>query len=104
LGTRKARTASRHRDRSPFAVGKADARQATLKTLCTQRPDAFEEAYQADCSLIERFGFTNPVLVADDGVIIAGYGVEAAKLLPMDGHVCRLGKYGTANSLSLRLR
>ena len=34
---------------------------------------------------IERFGFTNPVLVSDDGDIIAGHGrrVEAAKLLGM---------------------
>ena len=31
---------------------------------------------------IERFGFTNPVLIADDGVILAGHGrVEAASLL-----------------------
>ncbi len=31
---------------------------------------------------IERFGFTNPVLVSDDGEIMAGHGrVEAAKLL-----------------------
>ncbi|MGH6653424.1 MAG: ParB/Srx family N-terminal domain-containing protein, partial [Sphingopyxis sp.] len=31
---------------------------------------------------IQRFGFTNPVLVSDDGEIIAGHGrVEAAKLL-----------------------
>jgi DNA modification methylase len=31
---------------------------------------------------IERFGFTNPVLVSDDGQIIAGHGrVQAAKLL-----------------------
>ncbi len=31
---------------------------------------------------IERFGFTNPVLVADDGMILAGHGrVEAARLL-----------------------
>lgn len=31
---------------------------------------------------IERFGFTNPVLVSDDGEIIAGHGrIEAAKLL-----------------------
>lgn len=34
---------------------------------------------------IERFGFTNPVLVADDGTIIAGHGrVMAAKLLGMN--------------------
>lgn len=33
---------------------------------------------------IERFGFTNPVLVSDEGDIIAGHGrVEAAKLLGM---------------------
>jgi len=33
---------------------------------------------------IERFGFTNPVLVSDDGEIIAGHGrAEAAKLLGM---------------------
>lgn len=31
---------------------------------------------------IERFGFTNPVLISDDGEIIAGHGrVEAARLL-----------------------
>jgi DNA modification methylase len=34
---------------------------------------------------IERFGFTNPVLIADDGSIIAGHGrVAAASLLGMD--------------------
>jgi DNA modification methylase len=33
---------------------------------------------------IERFGFTNPVLISDEGEIIAGHGrVEAAKLLQM---------------------
>lgn len=33
---------------------------------------------------IERFGFTNPVLISDDGGIIAGHGrVEAARLLGM---------------------
>jgi DNA modification methylase len=33
---------------------------------------------------IERFGFTNPVLMSDDGEIIAGHGrVEAARLLGM---------------------
>jgi ParB-like chromosome segregation protein Spo0J len=31
---------------------------------------------------IERFGFTNPVLISHDGEIVAGHGwVEAAKLL-----------------------
>lgn len=34
---------------------------------------------------ISRFGFTNPVLVSDDGQIIAGHGrVQAAKLLGLD--------------------
>src|SRR6266567_3380982 len=33
---------------------------------------------------IERFGFTNPVLISDDNEIIAGHGrVEAARLLGM---------------------
>ena len=37
---------------------------------------------QQIASSIERFGFTNPVLVSDDGEIIAGHGrVAAAKLL-----------------------
>jgi DNA modification methylase len=36
-------------------------------------------------SSIERFGFTNPVLVADDGEIVAGHGrVAAAKLLGLE--------------------
>ena len=34
---------------------------------------------------IERFGFTNPVLISDDNEIIAGHGrVEAAKLLGLE--------------------
>ena len=34
---------------------------------------------------IERFGFTNPVLISDSGLIIAGHGrVEAAKLLKIE--------------------
>ena len=34
---------------------------------------------------IERFGFNNPVLIADDGGIVAGHGrVAAAKLLGID--------------------
>jgi ParB-like chromosome segregation protein Spo0J len=33
---------------------------------------------------IQKFGFTNPVLVSEDGEIIAGHGrVEAARLLGM---------------------
>src|SRR5271168_208658 len=35
---------------------------------------------------IERFGFTNPVLIDDANQIIAGHGrVEAAKLLDLEG-------------------
>lgn len=34
---------------------------------------------------IERFGFTNPVLISDDGEIIAGHGrVAAAKFLEIE--------------------
>ena len=34
---------------------------------------------------IERFGFSNPVLIADDGEIVAGHGrVAAAKLLGIE--------------------
>ncbi len=34
---------------------------------------------------IERFGFNNPVLIADDGEIVAGHGrVAAAKLLGLE--------------------
>src|ERR1700682_3954331 len=34
---------------------------------------------------IRRFGFTNPVLIGEDGEIIAGHGrVEAAKLLGLE--------------------
>src|SRR5919112_4752574 len=34
---------------------------------------------------IERFGFTNPVLISDDNEIMAGHGrVEAAKLIGID--------------------
>ena len=36
-------------------------------------------------SSIEQFGFTNPVLISDDGQIVAGHGrIEAAKLLGLE--------------------
>ncbi len=45
------------------------------------RTHSKKQIAQIACS-IERFGFTNPVLVSDDGEIIAGHGrVEAAKQL-----------------------
>ena len=47
------------------------------------RTHSRKQIYQIAKS-IERFGFCNPVLVDDDGQIIAGHGrVEAAKLLKM---------------------
>ncbi len=40
---------------------------------------------QQIASSIERFGLLNPVLISDDGEIIAGHGrVEAAKLLKLE--------------------
>jgi ParB-like chromosome segregation protein Spo0J len=48
---------------------------------CNARTHSRKQIKQIAAS-IERFGFTNPVLVSDDGEIIAGHGrVEAAKLL-----------------------
>jgi len=49
---------------------------------------------------ITRFGFTNPVLVSDDGEIIAGHGrVMAAKLLGMaDGRRWRCRISPTPNA------
>lgn len=47
---------------------------------------------------IERFGFTNPVLIDDEAMTLAGHGrVEAAKLIGMDGVPClRLSQMSTA--------
>jgi DNA modification methylase len=48
---------------------------------CNARTHSKKQVKQIAAS-ITRFGFTNPVLVSDDGEIIAGHGrVEAAKLL-----------------------
>ncbi len=39
---------------------------------------------------ITRFGFTNPILIDEGGMILAGHGrVEAAKLLGMEQVPCR---------------
>ena len=64
--------------------------QITLKPLAALRPydrDArthSKKQIKQIASSIERFGFTNPVLVSDDGQIVAGHGrVAAAKLLGM---------------------
>ena len=55
---------------------------------------------------IERFGFVNPVLVADDLEIIAGHGrVEAAKLLGLsEVPTVRLSSFLTGRSARLRHR
>lgn len=48
-----------------------------------------EEQVRMIANSIEEFGFNNPVLVDDDGVILAGHGrVEAAKALGMEEVPC----------------
>ena len=50
-----------------------------------QRAHAFKKQVRQIADSIARFGFTNPVLISDEGEIIAGHGrVEAAKLLGLD--------------------
>ena len=60
----------------------------SLRSIATLRPYARNARTHSKKQLkqiaasIERFGFVNPVLIANDGSIIAGHGrVEAAKLL-----------------------
>ena len=49
---------------------------------CAQCPHALRGAGGADPGSIVEFGFVNPVLVGDDGVIVAGHGrVLAARKL-----------------------
>src|SRR3954470_20214788 len=62
--------------------------QIQVQPIATLRPYAqnprthSKKQIQQIAKSIERFGFTNPVLVSDDREIIAGHGrVEAAKLL-----------------------
>jgi ParB-like chromosome segregation protein Spo0J len=62
--------------------------QVTERDIASLRPFARNARTQSRnqikqiASSIERFGFTNPVLVSDEGEIIAGHGrVEAARLL-----------------------
>jgi ParB-like chromosome segregation protein Spo0J len=44
-----------------------------------------QKQIQQIANSIARFGFTNPVLIGDDGEILAGHGrVEAAKLLKIE--------------------
>lgn len=62
--------------------------QITERAITSLRPYArnarthSKKQVRQIASSIERFGFTNPVLISDDGEIVAGHGrVEAAKLL-----------------------
>lgn len=57
---------------------------ATLRPYARNARTHSKKQIQQIARSIERFGFTNPVLVSGDGEIIAGHGrVEAAKLLGM---------------------
>lgn len=62
--------------------------QITMRKLASLTPYAgnarthSKKQVKQIAASIERFGFTNPALISDDGKIIAGHGrVEAAKLL-----------------------
>ena len=62
--------------------------QVTERSITSLRPYArnarthSKKQVRQIAASIERFGFTNPVLISGDGEIIAGHGrVEAAKLL-----------------------
>ena len=68
----------------------SNARQIEQRSVDALRPYAgnarthSKKQVRQIADSIARFGFTNPVLVADDGTIIAGHGrVAAAKLLGM---------------------
>ena len=55
---------------------------ATLRPYAGNARTHSKKQIKQIAASIERFGFTNPVLVSDEGEIIAGHGrVEAAKLL-----------------------
>lgn len=59
-----------------------DRRIAELKPYPRNARTHSRKQVKQIAASIERFGFTNPVLVSDDGEIIAGHGrVDAAKLL-----------------------
>jgi ParB-like chromosome segregation protein Spo0J len=55
---------------------------ATLRPYARNARTHSKKQIRQIANSIERFGFTNPVLISDDNEIIAGHGrVEAAKLL-----------------------
>lgn len=65
--------------------------QIQMQSLATLTPYAknarqhSEQQIRQIAKSIERFGFTNPILVADDGGVIAGHGrIEAAKQLGIE--------------------
>ena len=58
---------------------------ASLKPYARNARTHSKKQIKQIASSIERFGFVNPVLIGDDGEIIAGHGrVEAAKQLGME--------------------
>lgn len=58
---------------------------ALLRPYASNARTHSKKQVQQIAASIERFGFTNPVLVSDEGEILAGHGrVEAAKLLGMN--------------------
>ena len=58
---------------------------ACVAALSWKRQGAYQGASEEDRGSIERFGFANPVLISDEGEIIAGHGrVEAAKQLGLE--------------------
>jgi DNA modification methylase len=64
-------------------------RRKRVEALLRQRSDHSRKQIRQIAKSIERFGFTNPVLIDDDGMIIAGHGrVAAAKLLGLAAIPC----------------
>jgi len=59
-----------------------DRELASLKPYARNARTHSRKQIRQIANSIERFGFTNPVLVSDDGTVIAGHGrIEAARLL-----------------------
>ncbi len=70
-------------DQSPAGHPALIVRQlASLKPFPRNARTHSKKQIKQIAASIERFGFTNPVLISDDGEIVAGHGrVEAARLL-----------------------
>ncbi len=69
----------------PFRFEVEHRAPATLKPYAGNARTHSAKQLRQIASSIEQFGFTNPVLISDDGEIIAGHGrVEAAKLLGLE--------------------